>query len=136
MQNKRKKKYMGTTLQNKLLFVIFASAVIPATIVAIGMYYIIFNLLSWQIVIPELIASNIIPVLHKVNLIIAIAVPIALIVIWVVALELSHRISGPLYRMEKELDEKMSGQSKGPIRLRKKDEFQGLAAKLNKLLNK
>ena len=136
MKNKRKTKYLGTSLQNKLLFVIFASAVIPATIVAIGMYYIIFNLLAWQIVIPEIIANNVIPVLRKVNMIIALAVPVALLLIWIIALELSHRIVGPLYRMEKELDERINEQRSGPIKLRKKDEFKALADRLNKLLGK
>ena len=132
--NKRRTKYLGTHLQKKLLFIIFASAVIPAAIVAVGMYYIIFSLLAWQITIPELIANNIMPVLHKVNIIIAIAVPVVLLIIWLIAMEISHRIVGPVYRMERELDERIAGVRHGPIILRAKDEFKSLAEKLNKLL--
>ena len=134
--NKRRKKYLGTTLQNKLLIVIFGSAVIPAVIIGICMYYLIFTLLALQMVIPELIVYNLVPVLHKINLIIAIAVPIILLLIWFIALELSHRIVGPVYRLERELDERIAGVKSGPIKLRNNDEFKGLAEKLNSLICK
>lgn len=136
VQNKRKKKYLGTPLQKKLLILIFASAVVPASIVAACLYYLIFNMLAWQMGIPEAIAYNLIPVVKKVNLIILIALPITLLIIWLIALELSHRIAGPLARLEKELDFRISGESHGPIRLRKKDEFKSLADKINKLIRK
>ncbi len=134
--NKRKKKYLGTSFQKKLLFLVFASAMVPAVIVALCMYYMIFNMLAWQMVIPETIINNLMPVLKKVNLILAIAAPIVLIVIWLVALELSHRIAGPLYRMEKDLDERLAGRAKGPIKLRPKDEFKILVEKINRLIGR
>jgi hypothetical protein len=134
--NKRRRKYMGTPFQNKLLFLVFASAVIPAAIVTLCLYYLIFNTLAWQMVIPESIAYNLIPVLQKVNLILAIAVPISLLIIWFIALELSHRVAGPLYRLEKELDERINKTKHGEIRLREKDEFKSLAGKINKLIVK
>ena len=134
--NKRKKKYLGTTLQNKLLILIFGSAVIPAAIIGICMYYLIFTLMALQMVIPELIVYNLVPVLHKINLIIAIAVPVILLLVWFIALELSHRIVGPVYRMERELDERISGAKSGPINLRKNDEFKAFAEKLNQLICK
>jgi len=134
--NKRKRKYLGTRFQKKLLFLVFASAVIPAIIVALCMYYLIFNMLAWQMVIPESIINNLMPVLRKVNLILLISGPIVMFIIWLVALELSHRIAGPLYRMEKDLDERLAGLTKGPIKLRPKDEFKILVEKINKLIGK
>ena len=127
---------MGTPFQNKLLFLVFASAVIPSVIVTLCLYYLIFNTLAWQMVIPESIAYNLIPVLQRVNLILAIAIPISLLIIWFIALELSHRVAGPLYRLEKELDQRLSGTKHGDIRLREKDEFKSLAEKINKLISK
>ena len=134
--NRRKIKYLGSPIQKKLLFLIFASAVIPAAIVAAGMYYLIFNLLAWQITIPEAISSNLMPVLRKVNTIMAIAIPVALLIIWFAAMELSHRIAGPVYRIEKELDGVLSGAKHGPIILRKKDELKNIVEKINKILFK
>jgi len=133
---KRKRKYMGTLFEKKLLLLIFASAVIPTAIVAAILYYLIFNLLAWQIGIPEAIAYNLIPVVRKINLIILISLPIIFLLIWMVALELSHKISGPLFRLERELEERIAGKGHGHIRLRPKDELKALVDKLNKLLNK
>jgi len=134
--NKRNKKYLGTSFQKKLLFLVFASAVIPAIIVGLCMYYLIFNMLAWQMVIPESIINNLMPVLRKVNLILMISGPIVIFIIWLAALELSHRIAGPLYRMEKDLDERIAHGGKGPIKLRPKDEFKILVEKINKLLSR
>lgn len=135
VQNKRRKKFIGTPLQKKLLFLILASAIIPAGIVAACLYYLIFNLLVWQVGIPEVIGYNILPVARKVNLIIGIALPIILWLIWAIALELSHRISGPLLRLEKELDARFLGQKSGRIYLRKNDEFKPLAERINRLIS-
>lgn len=136
MKNKRKKIYLGTTIQNKMLFLVFASAIIPATIIGLCMYYLIFSMFAWQMVIPEAVAYNLIPIVRKVNTVILVALPIILLVIWTIALELSHRIAGPVYRIEKELDERISGAKSGPIILRKKDELKILVEKINKLLGK
>ena len=134
--NKRKRKYLGTGLQKKLLFLILASAVLPALVVGVCLYYLIFTMAALQMAIPELIAYNLMPVLHKVNLIIGIAVPLLLLSIWLIALEVSHRIVGPVFRMERELDERIAGTKSGPINLRKNDEFKALAEKINKLICK
>jgi len=134
--NKRKAKFIGTALQNKTLILVFFASVVPVIIIAVCLYYLIFNMLAWQLGIPEAIAYNLVPVARKVNLIILIALPITLFVIWFMALELSHRIAGPLYRLEKELNERIEGNKSGPIQLREKDELKALADKINKLIIK
>lgn len=134
--NKRRIKYLGTPFQKKLLFLVFASAVIPAVIISACLYYLVFHMLAIQMAFPEAIAYNVMPVLHKVNIILAISLPVCLFLIWVISLELSHRAAGPLYRMEKELDERIRGQKQGPIKLRKNDEFKSFVDKLNKVLAK
>ncbi len=49
------------------------------------------------------------------------------------ALIYSHRIAGPLYRIQKNIDEMARGEDIPPISLRKNDEFKDLAASLEKL---
>lgn len=127
---------MGSSFQNKLLILIFASAIIPTAVVSAVLYYLIFNLLAWHIGIPEIIAYNLIPVLRKINLIILLSLPVIFLLIWLMAMELSHRISGPLFRLERELEERIAGKSQGHISLRPKDELKTLVDKINKLLNK
>lgn len=136
MANKRRKRYLGTVFQRKLLFLVFAAASIPTLIIGVCLYYLIFHMLAGQIMVPEAIAFNLIPVFHKVNVVIAVSIPILLLIFWVSALELSHRVAGPLYRMEKELDEVIAGNKREPIKLRKNDEFQTLVSKINKLIGR
>lgn len=118
------------------MFLVFVSAVVPATVIASCLYYLIFDMLALQMMIPEAIAYNLLPVLNKVNLILAVAIPVIIVLIWFAALELSHRIAGPLYRIEKELDEIASGAKRTPIKVRKNDELQSLATRLNKVIFK
>lgn len=134
MKNRRKVKFINSPLQKKLLFFIFMSAIIPSAVVAACLYYLIFNLLAQQIGIPEAIAYNLLPVVQKVNIIIAVALPFSLLIIWRIALELSHRIAGPLFRITKELNEITSGTKRRPIALREKDELHTLAKKINGII--
>jgi Na+/glutamate symporter len=134
--NKRKRIYLGTAFEKRLLFLVFISAAIPATIVAACMYYLIFNMMAWQLAFPEAIAGILMPVLSKVNLVMLVSLPVCLVLIWFAALGISHRVAGPLYRLEKDLDERIAGTKHGPIRLRQKDEFKALAERLNKLICK
>jgi len=134
--NMRKAKFINTPIQNKTLILVFAAAVVPVAIVSLCLYYLIFNMLAWQLGIPEIIAYNLVPVARKVNMIMLISLPITLFVIWFAALELSHRIAGPVYRLEKELNDRLDDKKTGPIKLREKDELKTLADKINKLIER
>ena len=134
--NMRKAKFINTPIQNKTLILVFAAAVAPVAIVSVCLYYLIFNMLAWQLGIPEIIAYNLVPVAGKVNMIMLISLPITLFVIWFAALELSHRIAGPVYRLEKELNDRLDGKKTGPIKLREKDELKTLADKINQLIER
>lgn len=52
----------------------------------------------------------------------------------IVTLFISHRIAGPLYRLEKDIAEVNNGNLNVEIRVRKKDELQDLARSLNLML--
>jgi len=133
---RRLRKYLGTSLQKKILFLIFLSVIIPMGLTIIGLYYLVFNLFIWQAGLPEEMIQSLSSAIRKVNLIIMVALPIILILIWFLALEISHRIAGPVFRLEKELDEHIAGRKTGPIRIRLKDELKVLVEKINKILNK
>jgi signal transduction histidine kinase len=132
----RKAKFINTPVQNKTLILVFVAAVVPSAIVAVCLYYLIFNMIAWQLGIPEIIAYNLVPVARKVNIIMLVSLPVALFIIWFMALELSHRIAGPIYRLEKELDSRLNGKEINPIKLREGDELKVLADKINSLIEK
>lgn len=135
MQNKRRKKYIGTSLQKKVLSLVFAASLIPTFIIAAGLYYLILDMVAWQMTIPDMVVSNLIPAMQKVNTVLMILVPLVILFLWLIALDLSNRIAGPVYRIEKELEERIAGAKKGPIVLRRRDELKSLADKINKLIS-
>ena len=55
-------------------------------------------------------------------------------VIAVSSILLSHRIAGPLYRIELTLDKLIQGEDVGYLSLRKNDELKELAEKINRLI--
>jgi len=52
----------------------------------------------------------------------------------IITLFISHRIAGPLYRLEKDIAEVNSGNLKVEIHVRQKDELQELAKSLNQMI--
>jgi hypothetical protein len=112
------------------------AAIVPCGVVAVCLYYLIFNLFASEVVIPEFIAYTLIPVSDRVNVILLFSLPVVLGVILIMAVALTHKIAGPLYRLEKELDARIQGRKHGPVRLRKGDEraIISLVDKINKFI--
>jgi len=89
-----------------------------------------------QLGIPESIAYNITPVLGKINLILLFGLPVIAVAVLFWGLLISHRIAGPVYRLEKELDKIAKGDFSLRIKFRRKDELASVAAGINKVLDK
>ena len=61
------------------------------------------------------------------------SLPVGLVIAAIVVI-LTHRIAGPLYRIERALDDLIEGKEIGPIRLRKNDELRRLSKRINALI--
>ena len=59
---------------------------------------------------------------------------ILLVLISIAGIFYSHRIAGPAFRIEQDLDRVLEGESGVKIRLRKRDQLQSLADKVNHLI--
>ena len=126
----------GRPTQLKYLSLLIASMVIPLLFVGGCLYYLIFTLLAEQLGIPESIAYNLLPVIEKINLMLVIGVPplTLLLILWGVVL--SHRFTGPMERLEKELERiSKDGDYTKRIRLRKYDDMKPIADAINKLMD-
>ncbi len=68
-------------------------------------------------------------------LILAICVPLIMNLFFsiLVSLYVSNKFAGPIYRMEKEIDQSLQSKKKLAIKLRKDDYLKSLADKINKL---
>ena len=87
-------------------------------------------------VIPEAIAGVLLPAFREVNAVLLIVAPVVLVVVLRAILVYSNKIAGPIYRLQRELDEVAKGDFNRRITFRKGDELTGVAEKLNSVLEK
>jgi len=133
---RRKKVFANRQVQMKYLVLLIVSMAVPL-LFAIGcLYYLIFTVMAEQLGIPESIAYNLFPVVKKINTVLAIGLPpLFLLLIWWGTV-FSHRIAGPLQRIEKELTKVThSHDFSHRIHLRKSDDVKPIADAINKLLD-
>ena len=138
MKTKNNKRYrtFANKLHREIFLTVLAAALLPCFIVTIALYYLIFNVMSGQLGIPEAIAYNIIPAARKVSLYLILAAPASVFVILLLAYRITYRIIGPFDRIVRELDECVKGKKLDHIVIRKKDKFQPLVNNINKLIDK
>jgi signal transduction histidine kinase len=127
--------FVKKNLQTKyLLFVLFAM-IVPTVICGAALYYTIWQAVAKEIALPESIAESLLPALHNVNVTLLIAIPIIFTLMLILSVFTSHKIAGPIYRLEKELAEIAKGDYSRRIKLRANDDLHEIADGINKLLD-
>jgi methyl-accepting chemotaxis protein len=123
-------------LQFRFLVIILISMFVPLVLAGGCLYYLIFTLLAEQLGIPESIAYNLFPVIKKINLILAAAIPPVAVFLLLWGVFLSHKFIGPLVRLEKEIDKiASSGDRHKRIRVRRTDVIKPIVDAINRLMD-
>ena len=135
MFKRRKQYFIKKRLQFKYLLFVFSAMLLPTLVCGTALYYLIWQTVAAEVAVPEAIAESLIPALEKVNMILLITLPIIFVVMLLLAIIISHRIAGPIYRIEKELAEISKGDYSRRIKLRSRDELQEIAEGVNSLLD-
>ena len=73
----------------------------------------------WEIIVPPILVNNF----------------LIMIAVAVIGVFYSHRIIGPVYRINRDLQRVLDGEEDVRIKLRDKDQFKGLAGRVNTLLD-
>ena len=136
MSKRKRRQFFANKMHRELFLLVLFAALLPAIITGVSLYYLIFNITADQLGIPEAIASSIIPAAQQVISITAIATPILVLIILILAHKITHKVVGPFDRVIRELDECIEGSKQGHIILRKGDKFLPLVERINALLNK
>ncbi len=123
-------------LQLKYLVLILVSIMLPLLIVGGCLYYLIFQLMAEQLAIPESIARNLIPVVEKINFLLIVGIPpiIGLLFIW--GAILTHRLIGPLVRLQGDLKKISDGDYSIRLKIRKDDDLRFLVNAINKIIDR
>ena len=80
----------------------------------------IYGVKRWEIIVPPILINNF----------------LIMIVISVIGLFYSHRIVGPVYRINRDLQRVLDGEEDVRVKIRDNDQFQGLAVRVNSLLDR
>ena len=130
----RTKWFMKHPIQAKYLLIVILAMLAPTLMIGFCFYHLLFYLLAKQIAFPEAIMANLVPVLNKVNALLAVTLPIIALSILIFAVVISHRFAGPLERLERDLDRILEGDTQHKIYMRKKDDLKGVATRINALV--
>ena len=133
---KRRQYFIKGPIQSRYLILTVISMLIPTLLVAGCLYYLIATLMAQELGLPESIYGHLIPVLKKINVYLAVGLPLVFTAIFFYAVLISHRLAGPIFRLEKDLDRIIAGDHSVRIRFRTKDRLDNLAQKLNQVLEK
>ncbi len=124
-------------LELHYLRLLVLSLILPTLMVGGCLYYLIFYLLAEQIGIPEAVAEQLSPIVHKVNVFLTVSIPILFVILISIGIFLSRKLAGPIERVEKELSEIVEGcLTSRRLKLRKGDELKPMIDDVNRLLDK
>lgn len=129
---RRRKFLVNKPVQLRYLFIV----VVPLIILLSGLYYLMYYSVFNQILIPEAIVATLLPAMRNVNIVLLIAIPLALLLIIRLALIYSNRVVGPLPRLEKDLDKFIAGDNWVRLKVRDNDELSSFVNKVNILFEK
>lgn len=133
---RRKKILVKKGMQFRYLGLVLISVILPTLLVGACFYWLIFTIMAQQLAIPESIAYNLLPAVKRVNTILIVGLPIVLVGLAAWGLMLSHRIAGPVSRLERELEQIAQGDFSIRIKFRRKDELGTIAEGINKVLDR
>ena len=129
---KRRKYLVNKAFQFRYIGLIL----VPLTLLLAGLYYLIYYSVFNQILIPEAVATILLPAMKKVNITMTSAIPVVFFLLVRVGLIYSNRLIGPIPRLEKELDKALAGDFSVRIKTRDKDELNTFIGKINTLLER
>ncbi|MFA6078797.1 MAG: methyl-accepting chemotaxis protein [Candidatus Omnitrophota bacterium] len=123
-------------VDKNMQFRYMAFVAVPLVLLMSGLYYLIYYSVFTQMLIPEAVATTLLPAMKKVNIVVAVFVPIAMFLLLRAALVYSNRIIGPIPRLERELDKVLAGDYSARIKTRDNDELKHFVDKVNLLVEK
>ncbi len=108
--------------------------VIPTVFVGGCLYYLIFQVLADQIAFPDVIARDLLPVIERINFLLAVGLPVVFIVLLTWAVVLSYRFVAPLERLEEDIKRIDEGDYSVRLQIREDHDLSPIAGVINDLV--
>lgn len=110
--------------------------IIPAVLVGGCLYFLIFTIMAKNIILPDIIARDLLPVVNNINYILMIGLPVVFVIIMTCAVLLSRRIVAPLERLEEDIMKIDSGDYSVRLEIKGDHDLQPIAKVVNHLMDK
>jgi nitrogen fixation/metabolism regulation signal transduction histidine kinase len=108
---------------------------IPTVFVGGCLYYLIFTVMAEQIALPDVIARDLMPVIHSINYTLAVGLPVVFVVLLTWAIVLSYRFVAPLERLEEDLALIDQGDYSVRLEINKDHDLRPIADTINDLVD-
>jgi signal transduction histidine kinase len=89
-----------------------------------------------QLVLPDVIANNLLPVIYKINFVLMVGLPVVFVVLLAWAVFLSRRFVAPLERLEEDLEKIDEGDYSVRLQIRRDHDLSPIADVINDLVDK
>jgi len=109
--------------------------VIPTVVVGGCLYYLVLTVMADQIVLPDIIARDLLPVIERINYILVISLPIVFVCLLTWAVVLSYRFVGPLERLEEDLQKIDEGDYSVRLEIDQDHDLAPIAGVINDLVH-
>lgn len=136
MRKRRRQIIVNPKVQYKLLLLILVSVLIPTLLTFLSLFFLIQSIVIEAQIESEVVYNSLIFLNHKIFAILVCGFLCITVLLITWSLLFIHRIVGPLFRLEKELDKMISGKKISKISFRKYDSFTSLAEKFNVLIDR
>lgn len=129
-------KYLNRSLQSRYLFILILSMIIPTAFVGACLYYFIFTVMAEQLAFPDVIANNLLPVIHRINFVLIVGLPGVFIILISWAMILSYKFISPLERLEEDIKKLDEGDYSVRLQINKDHDLRPIADIINDLVDK
>ncbi|MFH1797758.1 MAG: HAMP domain-containing protein [Candidatus Omnitrophota bacterium] len=109
--------------------------IIPAAFVGGCLYYFIFTVMAEQIILPDVIARDLLPVIQRINFVLAVALPSIFVILLTWAIVLSYRFVAPLERLEEDIKRIDEGDYGVRLQISKDHDLSPIANVINDLMD-
>ena len=129
----RKKLLVEKSLQLKYMALVLFTIIGIVSVFILTLYF-----TYWSIITPNLSSiqaqATLDSVFQKLNLFLMVEIPIILIIAALASIIISHKVAGPVYRLQKVAREVAKGDLTQNVRLRSDDELKNLSAAFNTVI--
>ncbi len=126
----RKRYLLKKGVQLRFMMVIIVAMVLIALVTSLSIYYAVM-----QTLVTQFHGENLALIKHAITYKLLMRSLLLIFAIAIISVFISHRMAGPVYKFEQTIRALSQGKEVEEIKLRKRDEFYGLATAINALIN-